>query len=134
MKRESTALAAHRAETVAAPWFKASASTSAQGCVQVRSPREGVTEIGDTKNPDGPTLTVPHADWEYFLDQVVNGATGFRRLHAAFLPDGGFTLTDTGAPNSPTLTYTKAEWDAFKLGAEAGELRGDSPRGVLVSA
>ena len=115
-------------------WVKSSFSTNPQGCVQVRTPYAGVTEIGDTKNPDGPTLTVPHADWEYFLDQVVSGRTAFRRLHAVFLPGGGFTLTDTGIPGSPTLTYTKAEWDAFHAGAVAGELRGEDPRGVPVSA
>lgn len=115
-------------------WVKSSLSTNPQGCVQVRSPRPGVIEIGDTKNPGGPTLTTPHADWEYFLGQIVNGTTDFRRLRAVFPPDGGFTLTDTGAPDSPTLTYTRAERDAFKLGAEAGELRGDSPRGTPVSA
>ncbi len=115
-------------------WVKSSLSTNPQGCVQVRVPYAGVIEIGDTKNPAGPTLTVPHADWEYFLDQVVSGRTVFRRLHATFLHDGGFTLTDTAIPNAPTLTYTKAEWDAFHAGALAGELRGDQPRGVLVSA
>ncbi len=115
-------------------WVKSSLSTNPQGCVQVRVPYAGVIEIGDTKNPDGPTLTVPHADWEHFLDQVATGGTTFRRLRVAFLPDGGFTLTDTTIPNSPTLTYTKAEWDAFHAGALAGELRGEHPRGVLVSA
>lgn len=115
-------------------WTKSSYSSTGATCVQVRVPYVGVIEIGDTKNPAGPTLTVPHADWEYFLDQVVNSRTVFRRLHATFLPDGGFTLTDTGIPNSPTLTYTKTEWDAFHAGALAGELKGECPRGVLVSA
>ncbi|MEU5854567.1 DUF397 domain-containing protein [Nocardiopsis dassonvillei] len=115
-------------------WVKSSLSTNPQGCVQVRVPYVGAIEVGDTKNPAGPTLTVPHADWEYFLDQVVSGRTIFRRLHATFLPNGGFTLTDTAIPGSPTLTYTKAEWDAFHAGALAGELRGEHPRGVLVSA
>jgi hypothetical protein len=120
-------------EQTASPWVKASASTSAQGCVQVRAPRLGVTEIGDTKNPDGPTLTVPEADWDHFLTQVATGRTDFGRLRADFLPDGGFTLTDTNRPGAPTLTYTKAEWDAFKLGVDAGELRSGNPRGTLVS-
>ncbi|WP_444964283.1 DUF397 domain-containing protein [Nocardiopsis sp. M1B1] len=114
--------------------MKSSLSTNPQGCVQVRVPYVGVIEIGDTKNPAGPTLTVPHADWDYFLGQVVSGRTVFRRLHTTFFPDGGFTLTDTAIPNSPTLTYTKAEWDAFHAGALVGELRGEHPRGVLVSA
>lgn len=113
-------------------WVKASASTSAQGCVQVRSAGAGLTEIGDTKNPHGPTLTIPNADWTYFLDQVAEGRADYRRLVPHFLPDGGFTLTDTAAPNDPTLVYTKAEWDSFKTGARAGELRTPDPRGVLV--
>jgi hypothetical protein len=92
-----------------------------------------VTEIGDTKNPDGPTITVPEADWDHFLTQVSTGGTEFGRLHAEFLPGGGFTLTDTARPDSAVLTYTQAEWDAFKLGVEAGELRSGDPRGALVS-
>jgi hypothetical protein len=115
-------------------WTKSSYSSTGATCLQVRSLRGGVIEIGDTKNPGGPTLIVPHADWEYFLDQVATGGTTFRRLHATFLPDGGFALTDTGILDSPTLAYTKAEWDAFRAGALAGELRGERPRGILVSA
>lgn len=38
-------------------WTKPSANANPQGCVQVRTPSKGITEIGDTKNPDGPTLT-----------------------------------------------------------------------------
>ncbi|WP_159943589.1 MULTISPECIES: DUF397 domain-containing protein [unclassified Nocardiopsis] len=94
-------------------WRKSSYSSTGATCVQVRSPREGLIEVGDTKNPGGPTLTVPHAEWEYFLDQVVNDTTSYRRLRARFLSDGGFTLTDTITPNSPSLAYTQAEWDAF---------------------
>ncbi|MGW5875286.1 DUF397 domain-containing protein [Nocardiopsis terrae] len=103
-------------------WMKSSYSSTGATCVQVRSPREGVTEIGDTKKPEGPTLTVPHAAWDHFLDQVATGRTAYGRLRPQFLPDGGFTLTDTATPGSPTLVYTKAEWDAFELGARAGEL------------
>ncbi|WP_235005980.1 DUF397 domain-containing protein [Nocardiopsis sp. JB363] len=116
-----------------APWVKASASTSAQGCVQVRSPREGVIEVGDTKNPAGPTLSVPHSAWEHFLNQVTTGRTAHGRLRPEFLADGGFTLTDTATPDSPILVYTKAERDAFELGVQAGELRGARPQGILVN-
>lgn len=114
-----------------ANWIKASASTSAQGCVQVRSTGVGLTEIGDTKNPHGPTITIPNADWTYFLDQVAEGRADYRRLVPHFLPGGGFTLIDT-VTNTPDLTYTRAEWDSFKAGAQAGELRTPDPRGVLV--
>ncbi|MGW5875309.1 DUF397 domain-containing protein [Nocardiopsis terrae] len=133
MNREPEALTIQHTEPVTAPWVKASASTSAQGCVQVRVPRVGVIEVGDTKNPDGPTLTVPDADWEHFLIQFTRGdTTGFGRLRAEFLPGGGFTLTDTSTSKSPVLAYTKAELDAFKLGVDAGELRSGDPRGALV--
>ncbi|GHC98018.1 hypothetical protein GCM10007079_52030 [Nocardiopsis terrae] len=133
MNREPEALTIQHTEPVTAPWVKASASTSAQGCVQVRVPRAGLIEVGDTKNPDGPTITVSGADWEHFLTQVIRGdTTGSGRLRAEFLPEGGFTLTDTATPNSPVLAYTKAEWDAFKLGVDAGELRSGAPDGTLV--
>ncbi|MFV2199035.1 DUF397 domain-containing protein [Nocardiopsis sp. LOL_012] len=113
-------------------WTKSSYSSTGATCVQVRVPRTGAVEIGDTKNPHGPTLTVPARDWDHFLDQVARGTTDFARLHAAFPPGGGFTLTDTADPHSPTLVYTRAEWEAFKLGVDAGELRSGDPRGVLV--
>ncbi|MFI6578534.1 DUF397 domain-containing protein [Nocardiopsis sp. NPDC050513] len=119
-------------EQTATRWVKSSASTSAQGCVQVRVPRAGMVEIGDTKNPDGPTLTVPDTDWDHFLTQVATGRTDYRRLRPTFLPHGGFTLTDTTTPHSPVLVFTQPEWDAFKLGVDAGELHSGHPRGVLV--
>lgn len=88
-------------------WVKPSASTNPQGCVQVRSPREGMTEIGDTKNPDGPTLIVPHAAWDHFLNQIATGHTAYGRLRPEFLADGGFALTDTAAPNPPLWSTPK---------------------------
>ncbi|WP_312863453.1 DUF397 domain-containing protein [Spinactinospora alkalitolerans] len=45
--------------------------------MRIRSPHSGVTEIGDSKNPDGPTLTVPNPDWDAFLDQVAAGVTEY---------------------------------------------------------
>ncbi|GAA1469314.1 DUF397 domain-containing protein [Nocardiopsis exhalans] len=113
-------------------WTKSSYSSTGATCVQVRVARLGVIEVGDTKNPDGPTLTVTSADWSHFLAQVTHGTTDSGRLISEFLPDGGFTLTDTATPGSPVLAYTKAEWGAFKLGVDAGELRSDDLRGVLV--
>lgn len=113
-------------------WVKSSASSNPQGCVQVRSNGDGHTEIGDTKDPHGPTLTVPTKEWDHFLDRVVADHGDYGRLVPCFLPDGGFTLTDTAVPGAPVLTYTKAEWEAFRSGVRAGELRGARPRGVLV--
>ncbi|OLT26015.1 DUF397 domain-containing protein [Nocardiopsis sp. CNR-923] len=110
--------------------MKSSFSTNPQGCVQVRVPRAGTIEVGDTKNPQGPTLTVPDSDWDHFLTQVTTGGTDYGRLRPTFLPHGGFTLADATTPRSPALVFTEAEWDAFKRGVEAGELRGGQPRGV----
>lgn len=113
-------------------WVKSSASSNPQGCVQVRSTGDGHTEIGDTKAPHGPTITVPTEDWDHFLDQITAGQGDDGRLSPCFLPDGGFTLTDTAGQGTPVLTYTRAEWEAFRSGVLAGELRGAHPRGALV--
>ena len=105
-------------------WVKSSFSSGSQGCVQVRPAGADRVEVGDTKDPDGPTLLVPEADWQRFLDQVADGAADYTgRLQPRFLPDGGFTLSDAERSDSPVLTYTKAEWDAFDAGVRAGELR-----------
>ncbi|WP_051045970.1 DUF397 domain-containing protein [Nocardiopsis alkaliphila] len=113
-------------------WTKSSYSSTGATCVQVRSVSASLTEIGDTKNPHGPTLTVPNSDWVHLLDQIISGRTDYRRLFPCFLPDGGFTLTDTTNPFSPTLTYTKAEWEAFETGVRNGQLRTPHPEGTLV--
>lgn len=113
-------------------WTKSSYSSTGATCVQVRSVNASLTEIGDTKNPHGPTLTVPNGDWAHLLEQIISGHTDYRRLLPRFLTNGGFTLTDTTDPLSPTLTYTKAEWDAFEAGVRDGELRTPHPEGALV--
>ena len=115
----------HHGSPIATTWTKSSFSTTSQGCVQVRSAGEDQVEIGDTKNPNGPTLLVPDTAWEHLLDQVATKPAEYTgRLQPRFLPDGGFTLTDIEHAHSPVLTYTKSEWDAFYAGALAGELRG----------
>mgnify|MGYP001228267440 CR=1 FL=1 len=67
-------------------WRKSSYSSNPQGCVQVRVPRKGMVEIGDTRESQGPTITVPHAEWESFLNQVVNGERTHGSLPSVPLP------------------------------------------------
>lgn len=115
----------HHGPPISTTWVKSSFSTAGQGCVQVRSHGENEVEIGDTKNPDGPTLHVPDTAWQHFLDQVAAKATEYTgRLQPRFLPDGGFTLTDIERVHPPVLAYTKSEWDTFYAGVLAGEFRG----------
>lgn len=55
-----------------ATWFKARASESANGCVEVAHLPEG-TAIRDSKNPDaGHLFFTPH-EWECFLDGAAKG-------------------------------------------------------------
>jgi hypothetical protein len=47
-------------------WRKSSYSDGANGCVEISWPRlEGVA-VRDSKNPGGPTLTFPAANWRAF--------------------------------------------------------------------
>ena len=108
-------------EIARAPWTKSSYSTNPNGCVQIKRVT-GHVIVGDTKNPDGPVLTVTNADWTAFLDQVATGTSDYSgRLVPVFQPDGGFILRDTAT--QATLVFTRAEWDAFHTGVVHGELR-----------
>lgn len=54
-------------------WMKSSYSTRDGACVQARfaEPSKGTAvQIGDTKNPDGPTLTVTPAAFTSLLDAI----------------------------------------------------------------
>nr|WP_234402160.1 DUF397 domain-containing protein [Thermobifida halotolerans] len=55
--------------------------------------------MGDTKNLDGPVLTVTGTDWNTFLDQVVAVATDHSGRLTAFQPDDSFILS----PNHRTF-------------------------------
>lgn len=115
-------------------WMKSSFSTGANTCVGVRAADISThVTIGDTKDPDGPTITVSNEAWDRFVaevaevDQVAEGAASFTgRLQPEFLADGGFRLHDTGNAASPKLWFTQAEWDAFHAGVQAGELRAET--------
>ncbi|OLT30709.1 hypothetical protein BJF83_24615 [Nocardiopsis sp. CNR-923] len=81
-----------------------------------------------------PTLFFPNAHWDKFCSSIARGKPGsVGEVAAVFTSDGGFTLTEASNDAAPTIAYDRDEWDAFRLGVEAGELRSENPRGVLVS-
>lgn len=54
-------------------WRKSTRSAESSNCVQARyapDTDQAAVEIGDTKHPDGPTLTVSAAEWAAFIADV----------------------------------------------------------------
>jgi hypothetical protein len=55
-------------------WRKASYSTTnGGGCVEVAASLPAAVAVRDSKNPDGPVLTLAPATWRGFLTQVKAG-------------------------------------------------------------
>ncbi len=54
-------------------WRKSSFSGGQGNCVEVAAGLPGVVAIRDSKNPDGPVLTVPGPDWTTFVESVKQG-------------------------------------------------------------
>lgn len=55
-----------------AQWFKATASETAQGCVEVAHLAEGAA-VRDSQNPDAAVLFFTPHEWACFLDGVHQG-------------------------------------------------------------
>jgi Domain of unknown function (DUF397) len=54
-------------------WATSSYSTSNGGnCVQALDTGHAV-QVRDSKNPDGPVLTFPRAQWASFITEIKNG-------------------------------------------------------------
>lgn len=54
-------------------WIKASRSASAGECVEARNTSDGMIQLRDSKNPDGPTLTFTPHEWAAWLDGAKKG-------------------------------------------------------------
>lgn len=61
-----------RAELEHAPWFKARASNTSQGCVEVAH-LEKWTVVRDSKNPDEPVHCYTPYEWQCFLAGARSG-------------------------------------------------------------
>jgi Domain of unknown function (DUF397) len=54
-------------------WYKAAASNGGTNCVEVMETEDGFL-VRDTKDGGhGPVLAFTHAEWDAFLDGVLNG-------------------------------------------------------------
>jgi hypothetical protein len=59
-------------ELAQAHWFKATASSGGQGCVEVAHLKHW-TVVRDSKNPDGPVHCYTAHEWSCFLEGARNG-------------------------------------------------------------
>ena len=61
-----------------AVWRKSTRSNNGGACVEVATNLPGIVAVRDSKNPDGPTLTVSPDDWQAFIrklkHQQLNGS------------------------------------------------------------
>jgi Domain of unknown function (DUF397) len=54
-------------------WRKSSHSSGSGACVEVAELRTAIA-VRDSKDPDGPKLVFPAADWQAFTDAVKAGS------------------------------------------------------------
>ncbi|HEY9523561.1 MAG TPA: DUF397 domain-containing protein [Thermopolyspora sp.] len=60
-----------------AQWRKSSYSAHDGGeCVEAAGNLRGLVAVRDSKNPNGPTLTLTPGEWRAFLRDVRNGVFG----------------------------------------------------------
>ncbi|RCG23396.1 DUF397 domain-containing protein [Sphaerisporangium album] len=71
------------AESNGLQWFKATASTSGNGCVEVAHLSDGGVAIRHSRTPNDQVIRYTAFEWDCFLDGVRNGE--FDRPEAAGL-------------------------------------------------
>jgi Domain of unknown function (DUF397) len=59
-----------------AVWRKSSYSSNGGDCVEVALNLPGIVAVRDSKNPDGPALTVTADEWRAFISGARAGAFG----------------------------------------------------------
>ena len=114
-------------------WFKASFSSNAASCVEVRFIGD-LVQIRDSKyhrNPTNPPenqpiISVKSGEWAEFLDKMTGrtGTDNRNAIEAENTSTGNIVLRATRTGTA--LTFTATEWRAFLNGARAHEF--DCPR------
>jgi Domain of unknown function (DUF397) len=56
-----------------AQWSKSSYSSANGACVEVAQNLPGIVAVRDSKDPDGPKLLIPPADWRTFVSGIKGG-------------------------------------------------------------
>ncbi|MDH6124950.1 DUF397 domain-containing protein [Kitasatospora sp. GP82] len=59
-----------------APWRKSSYSNGQGGCIEVADGYPGVMPVRDSKDPEGPALIFPLAEFTAFVSAVKDGEFG----------------------------------------------------------
>lgn len=54
-------------------WYKSSASTGANNCVETRVFADGSVDVRNSKNPEGAQVRFTAGEWEAFVAGVKNG-------------------------------------------------------------
>jgi hypothetical protein len=54
-------------------WQTSTYSAGNGNCVRTRLRPDGNVDVGDSKDPDGPTLTFTRAEWDAFLAGLKEG-------------------------------------------------------------
>ncbi len=87
--------------------------------MEVAAPGDGLVRIRDSKDPDGPQLTVTVECWQRSLSRFTGQQAdqGGQTLAADHEP-GSVVLRQAGGA---ALSFTRREWDAFLAGVRQGE-------------
>ena len=124
---------------VGAVWRTSTYSNNGGACVEVADnllAGRGVVLVRDSKDPDGPVITLRPDQFAAFLREAVgeltsaNGAVEVTRNELAVSLAGRRVQTSwqvRSLATDVTLHFTASEWTAFQKGAEHGEF--DSARG-----
>lgn len=59
--------------TISRDWFKSSASTGQNNCVEVRFHTTGHVDVRNSKDPEGPMVTFDKDEWKAFRIGVSQG-------------------------------------------------------------
>ncbi len=102
-----------------AHWFKARASESATGCIEVAH-EGGHVGLRHSKNPSLPEQVYPADVWASWLELLRAGVYTGHRIELTFIP-GGVVIRDSATPTAQVHTFTDHEFQCFLSGVVLGE-------------